>query len=112
MGGSKAAYPAALAAGAALSLAYPVGDVVLLGALVGTLPLMSWRPTGSWPWVAAGLVCFTVADSTYSLTAADVVSHDGPVDFLWSAGALAFAVGSTRLPTRAQPSRAQVPVSS
>jgi len=85
--------------GRAVTVAYPLGDVLLLGALVGTLPVMSWRLVGSWPWVAAGLVCLTVADSAYSLTAADVVSHDGPYDFLWSAGALAFAVGSTRLPT-------------
>ena len=33
------------------------------------------------------------------------MSHDGPYDFLWSAGALAFAVGSTRLPSRARASR-------
>jgi hypothetical protein len=91
--------------GRAVTVAYPLGDVLLLGALVGTLPLMSWRLVGSWPWVAAGLVCLTVADCAYSLTAADVVSHDGPYDFLWSAGALAFAVGSTRLPTRARASR-------
>jgi hypothetical protein len=88
--------------GRAVTVAYPLGDVLLLGALVGTLPVMSWRLAGSWPWVAIGLVCLTVADSAYSLTAADVMSHDGPYDFLWSAGALAFAVGSTRLPTRAQ----------
>jgi hypothetical protein len=91
--------------GRAVTVAYPLGDVLLLGALVGTLPLMSWRLVGSWPWVGAGLVCLTVADCAYSLTAADVVSHDGPYDFLWSAGALAFAVGSTRLPTRARASR-------
>jgi hypothetical protein len=91
--------------GRAVTVAYPLGDVLLLGALLGTLPLMSWRVVGSWPWVGAGLVCLTVADSAYSLTAADVVSHDGPCDFLWSAGALAFAVGSTRLPTGARASR-------
>jgi hypothetical protein len=91
--------------GRAVTVAYPLGDVLLLGAFLGTLPLLSWRVTGSWPWVGAGLVCFTVADSTYSLTAADVVAHDGPVDFLWSAGALAFAVGSTRMPTGARVSR-------
>ena len=51
---------------------------------------MSWRLAGSWPWVSTGLICLTVADAAYSLTAADVVSHDGPYDFLWSAGALAF----------------------
>jgi hypothetical protein len=55
--------------------------------------------------VGVGLVCLTVADAAYSLTAADVVAHDGRYDFLWSAGALAFAVGATRLPLSARPSR-------
>lgn len=88
-----------------VTVAYPLGDVLLIGALLGTLPLMSWRLWGSWPWVCAGLVAMTVADSAYSLTAADVTAHDGPYDFLWSAGSLAFAVGATRLPSRARPSR-------
>jgi hypothetical protein len=91
--------------GRIVTVAYPLGDVLLLGALLGGLPLMSWRLGGSWPWVGAGLVCLTVADAAYSLTAADVVSHDGPYDVLWSAGALAFAVGATRLPAGAHPSR-------
>jgi hypothetical protein len=91
--------------GRIVAVAYPLGDVLLLGALVGTLPLMSWRLPGSWPWVGLGLVCLTVADAAYSLTSADVVAHDGPVDFLWSAGALAFAVGATRLPSPAHASR-------
>jgi hypothetical protein len=91
--------------GKAVTVAYPLGDVLLLGGLLGTLPLMSWRLSGSWPWVATGLVFFTVADATYSLTATDVVSHDGPYDFLWSAGSLAFAVGATQLPSGARASR-------
>jgi hypothetical protein len=91
--------------GLVVTVAYPLGDVLLLGALLGTLPLMSWRLHGSWPWVGAGLVCLTVADSFYSLTATQVVSHQGPYDFLWSGGALAFAVGATRLPVGPQPSR-------
>jgi hypothetical protein len=91
--------------GQIVTVAYPLGDVLLLGALLGSLPLLSWRLEGSWPWVGVGLVCMTVADATYSLTAADVVAHDAPYDFLWSAGALAFAVGATRLPSTARPSR-------
>jgi len=91
--------------GLIVTVAYPLGDVLLLGALLGTLPLMSWRLGGSWPWVAVGLVCLTVADSIYSLSATQAVSHEGPYDFLWSAGALAFAVGATRLPSRPRASR-------
>jgi hypothetical protein len=91
--------------GQIVAVAYPLGDVLLLGALVGTLPLLSWRLSGSWPWVGVGLTCMTVADAAYSLTAADVEAHDGPYDFLWSAGALAFAVGATRLPSHARSSR-------
>lgn len=94
--------------GQIVAVAYPLGDVLLLGTLLGSLPLLSWRLGGSWPWVGMGLVCLTAADAAdaaYSLTAADVVAHDGPYDFLWSAGALAFAVGATRLPLPACPSR-------
>jgi hypothetical protein len=91
--------------GQIVTVAYPLGDVLLLGALLGSLPLLSWRLVGSWPWVGVGLVCMTVADAAYSLTAADVVAHYAPYDFLWSAGALAFAVGATRLPSPARPSR-------
>ncbi len=91
--------------GKTVTVAYPLGDVLLLGALLGTLPLMSWRLIGSWPWVAAGLVCLTFADAAYSLDAADVTAHNARYDFLWTAGALAFAVGATRLPSRVHPSR-------
>jgi hypothetical protein len=91
--------------GLVVTVAYPLGDVLLLGALLGTLPLMSWRLGGSWPWVGAGLVCLTAADSAYSLSATLAVSHQGPYDFLWSAGSLAFAVGATRLPSRPRTSR-------
>jgi hypothetical protein len=91
--------------GLIVTVAYPLGDVLLLGALLGTLPLMSWRFGGSWPWVGAGLVCLTVADSIYTVSATVAVSHEGPYDFLWSAGALALAVGATRLPTRPRSSR-------
>ncbi|MEU8002189.1 hypothetical protein AB0B66_13580 [Catellatospora sp. NPDC049111] len=91
--------------GKIVTVAYPLGDVLLLGALLGTLPLMSWRLVGSWPWVGAGLVCLTVADAAYSLNSADVMAHNAPYDFLWSAGALAFGVGATQLPSPARPSR-------
>jgi hypothetical protein len=93
------------ALGLVVTVAYPLGDVVLVGALLGSLPLMSWRLTGSWPFVAAGLICLTAADAIYSLSATQAVSHEGPYDFLWSAGSLAFAVGATRLPSRPRASR-------
>jgi hypothetical protein len=91
--------------GLVVDAAYPVGDVLLLGALLGSLPLMSWRLGGSWPWVGAGLLCLTVADAVYSVTAAIAVSHEGPYDFLWSAGALLIAVGATRTPSSPQESK-------
>jgi hypothetical protein len=91
--------------GELVAIAYPLGDVLLLGALLGTLPLMSWRFGGSWPWVGAGLLCLTVADAVYSVSDTVTGSHESSFDFLWSAGALAIAVGATRLPTRPQASR-------
>lgn len=91
--------------GLVVSVAYPVGDVLLLGALLGSFPLLSWRIRGSWPWVTVGMICLTVADAAYDVLSTETVSHEGPYDFLWSAGSLAIAVGATRLPVGAQPPR-------
>lgn len=93
--------------GKTVTVAYPLGDVLLLGALLGSLPLMSWRLWGSWPWVGVRLLAMTVADAAYSLTAGDVLAHAGPYDFLQSEGFAgvrrrrhAPALPATRTPSR------------
>jgi two-component system, cell cycle response regulator len=58
------------------NLAYIVGDVLLLGVVVGTVAVRGWRLDRTWSLVLAGLLCFWVADSHY------LVSVGGD-DYVW-----------------------------
>jgi hypothetical protein len=42
--------------GQVVTLAYPFGDLVLIGVLLGALPMMSWRVDGSWLLLGVGLL--------------------------------------------------------
>jgi hypothetical protein len=92
--------------GQIVTLAYPLGDLMLIGALLGALPMMSWRVDASWILLGAGLLCLTVGDSSYAVAALEATYHDGPYDFLWSAGSVAIAAaawlptGATRPPSQ------------
>ena len=91
--------------GQVVTLAYPFGDLVLLGTLLGALPMMSWRIDESWLLLGVGLLCLTVGDAAYAAAALDDAYHNGPFDFLWSAGSVAiawaawFPNGETRPPS-------------
>ena len=77
--------------GQIVTLAYPFGDLVLLGTLLGALPMMSWRVDASWFLLGVGLICLTVGDAAYAGAALEDAYHNGPFDFLWSAGSVAIA---------------------
>ncbi|RBY76074.1 hypothetical protein DQ238_18065 [Geodermatophilus sp. TF02-6] len=82
--------------GQVVTLSYPLSDLLLLGALLGALPLMNWRVDASWSWLGLGLVCLTVGDAVYSVAAVEARYHEGPYDFLWSAASVAIAVAAWR----------------
>jgi hypothetical protein len=46
-----------------VGLAYPTGDVALLGVLVAGVEPIGWRPDGAWLLIGTGLLLFVVADS-------------------------------------------------
>src|SRR4051812_15115123 len=46
----------------ATTLAYPLGDLVLMGIAVGVIALTGWRPGASWLLLASGLALNGVAD--------------------------------------------------
>ena len=50
---------------AAVGLAYPLMDLVLLGVVVGALAATGWRMDPSWILLALGIVVFWVADALY-----------------------------------------------
>jgi two-component system, cell cycle response regulator len=51
----------------ATTLAYPLGDVVLLSLVVGIVALTRWRPGRTWSLLLAGLAAMAVADVAYTL---------------------------------------------
>jgi two-component system, cell cycle response regulator len=71
------------------SLAYPVGDLILLGLGVAILGLMGWRPGGAWILLVLGLALSAVADGIYLVQTAEGTYVDGRLlDALWPASSL------------------------
>jgi two-component system cell cycle response regulator len=80
--------------GAAVNLAYPCADLVLLGLLAAALTTSGWRRDGIWILIAAALVLFAISDVVYlsvggqSTYALNVASVGWPLAFLllaWAA---------------------------
>ncbi len=51
----------------ATTLAYPLGDIVLLAFVVGIVALTRWRPGRTWSLLLAGLTAMAVADIAFTL---------------------------------------------
>ncbi len=77
--------------GRAVELSYPIGDILVLGAVVGTFAITAWRPGRTWLLLGLGLAMFAVADSVNSLQTIRGIYSQGDYDFVWSAGALIIA---------------------
>ena len=80
--------------------AYPVGDLLLIAMLAGSLAIRGPRDRGTLSWLAAGLLCFTAADVVYALRlTSETYAIGTPLDALWSIGMTVMAFGLWR-PTR------------
>jgi two-component system, cell cycle response regulator len=79
--------------GVAVSLAYPVADLVLLGFVVGALAASEWRARGTWLAIAGALLLFAASDVVYlwvggqSTQALNIASVGWPLAFLILAAA-------------------------
>jgi diguanylate cyclase (GGDEF)-like protein len=51
----------------ATSLAYPLGDILMLSLVVGVVALTGWRPGRTWLLLLAGLAVMVAADIAYTL---------------------------------------------
>jgi two-component system, cell cycle response regulator len=51
----------------ATTLAYPLGDIVLISLVVGVIALTRWRPDRTWTLLLAGLGAMVVADVAFTL---------------------------------------------
>jgi len=61
----------------ATTLAYPLGDVVLLSLTVGVIALTGWRPGRTWSLLLAGLAAMAVADVAFTLQTYEAPLHGG-----------------------------------
>ena len=74
-----------------LDFAYPLGDAVLVGAILGVFALMAWRPGRMWLALGVALTVMGVADAIYSVQALGH-SHDrGVYDAAWAGAAILVA---------------------
>ena len=61
----------------ATTLAYPLGDIVILSAIVGVIALSDWNPGRTWSLLLAGLAAQAVADVAYTLQSTEGVLPAG-----------------------------------
>lgn len=89
----------------AVNLAYPLGDIVLLGAVVGVIALTGWRPERAWILLAASLAIGAVADAIYlERIARDTYEQGTLLDTLWPLSVLLIALAAWA------PARAHAPL--
>ena len=76
----------------ATNLAYPLGDVLLLSAIVGVFALSGWRPGLRWAILGGGILCTFVADCIYLFQSAEGTYVEGTwIDVLWPSSLLLIA---------------------
>jgi diguanylate cyclase (GGDEF)-like protein len=81
----------------ATTLAYPVGDLLLMLLVAGVFGLAGGRPGWSWSLLGIGLLVWGVADTTYLLrTAHDTYAQGGLLDTGWTVGAMLVALSAWR----------------
>jgi two-component system cell cycle response regulator len=75
--------------GAAVNIAYAVGDMLLLSLVVGVFSLTAWRPGRPWALLGIGMCLVGVADiAFFVLSATDVYFEGSLLDILWPAAML------------------------
>lgn len=84
-----------------VTTAYPLSDIVLLGAVVGVIALAGWRPGRAWITLGIGLACFVAADAFYSVeNLTGTYSLGGAYEFLWPTAGLLIATSAWMRPLR------------
>lgn len=78
-----------------VEFAYPLGEAILVGAVVGVFALMGWRPGRMWLMLGVGLTIMGLADAIYSVQALGETYQEA--DFFnsaWAGGAVLVAYAS------------------
>ncbi len=80
---------------AAVNLAYPLADLVLLGIATAAMAVQRWRVGPRWILLGAGLVAFSAGDTAYVYAAAtDEYVAGGLLDTSWPTGAVLMALAA------------------
>ena len=74
-------------ASVATNLAYPLGDLLLIGFVIVVFALTGWRPGRTWLLVGAGFTMLAIADSIYLFRVAEKTYRAGTIlDAMWPTG--------------------------
>jgi len=85
----------------ATNLAYPLGDLVLVGLVIGIIAITGWKSTADWWLIAFGLIVFGVADSIYLVQTADsTYVQGGLLDLGWPAPMVLVSIAAWLRPRR------------
>jgi signal transduction histidine kinase/ActR/RegA family two-component response regulator len=77
------------------NVAYPVGDMVLLGSIGAALAVRHWRLNRTWGMLALGFVAFALSDSLFLITLARGTYVVGTIiDAGWLLGGICFATAA------------------
>jgi diguanylate cyclase (GGDEF)-like protein len=91
----------ATVAATATNLAYPLGDLGLIGLAIVGIAVTGWKASGAWRWIAVAFVLFAVADTTWLVQIAhDSYTERGVINLVWPLAALLIAVAAWRPETR------------
>jgi diguanylate cyclase (GGDEF)-like protein len=78
-----------------VSLAYPVGDLLLLCSVGVALAITGWRPGRAWALIALSIALTAIADAVYSYLESAGTYADGSIlSTMWPASVLAMAVAA------------------
>ena len=72
----------------ATTLAYPLGDILMLSLVVGVVALTRWRPGRTWLLLLLGLSALVIADVAYTLQSTDGLPAGDWVEPIYLLGAL------------------------
>ena len=87
-------------AGIVTTLAYPVGDILLLALVTGLFALTAWRPGRTWALIGAALALGAIGDAAHLYLSATGVYEPGTIlDSLWPASMLLLAAAAWRRQT-------------
>jgi diguanylate cyclase (GGDEF)-like protein len=83
------------------NMAYPIGDILLLGVLVFVFAVTRWRPGWAWALIAAGLLFNTVGDGLFLYrTAAGTYQEGTYLDLAWPLSLVLVSLAAWQRPGR------------